>query len=141
MTKALRTLIKLHKQFLDEKRRELVVLEEGRQQIVKFIKSLEVEFEMEKQFTAKAPERSYTFAEYANKVRGKKTEANTKINLFDKEIKKLTDQIHDAYGELKKFEIMKGIKEKKIAAEEGKKRQNELDEIAGVGHQRKMETT
>lgn len=139
MTKSLKTLIKLHKQFLDEKRRDLVVLEDARDVQLDLIKVLETEFENEKQFINGHPERAYTFEKYAEKVKQKEKEANAKIILLDEEIEQLSEQISEAFTELKKYDLMKKRKEEEAEKELMHKNQIDLDEIGAVSHQRKKE--
>lgn len=137
MTKALKTLIKMNKHFLDEKRRELVILEEGREQLFNFIKKLDVDLEMERNFATKSVDKSYTFLQFLQNLRTKQEEAKKKVYALDLQIKELSQQIHEVYSEMKKFDIMKGIKERKAAKEEADKNQAMLDEMGGVAFQRK----
>lgn len=139
MTKTLKTLIKLHKHYLDTKRRELTILEESRDQIVNSVRRMDIEFIAEQEFTAKEPQKYYTYEKYAANVRLKKHQAAQRIKALDKEITILSDQISEAFGELKKFDILKNIKEEEAQKELQRKFQIDLDEIGGIAYQRRKE--
>lgn len=130
----------MYQHFLDEKRRELVVLQENREKAIKSVQELDISFIAEKQFVSKAPEKAFTFTSYIKLFKEKRAKIVKQVKELEAEIDALSDQITEAFGEMKKYEI---LRDKKIAAEEAEMRhktQVNLDEMAGVSYQRKQET-
>ena len=140
MTKALSTLIKLHQQFLDEKRRELVFFEEAREKQKQIITNSNRQIEMEKRVAEQSPDKSYTFFNFLEMEKKKQFEASKNINALNKEIEKVSESISEAFTDLKKYEILKDIKDEEALKEEMKRLQINLDEIGAVSHQRKQDT-
>jgi flagellar biosynthesis chaperone FliJ len=129
----------MHKHLLDEKRRDLVIFEEKREALVEYIRNLEMEFKKEQQFIAGVPERAYTFEKYAQQVKVKKADAAKQIGALDKEIEFLSEQISEAFGEIKKYEIIKEKKEEAAEKDILHKAQIDLDEMAGMAYTRKQD--
>jgi flagellar FliJ protein len=128
--KSIQTLIKLNKQKLDEKRRELAELSTQKDQLLEYSRLMHEELRIEMEFAAREPEMSMTFSGYKKMILGRQENITVAVRDLDKRSAILTDEISDIYSEVKKYEI---VLQQKIAAEEKERKSKEeknLNEIA-----------
>ena len=137
--KGINTLIKLHKRTLDELRRKMVSLESQKAQLQQAIRNLQQELNDEVSLGAKQPEMATFFGEFAKRIKERQEKMRDEIRLLDEQIKKLNEEIFDAFTELKKFEIAKENAQKRAAAEVARKEAVMLDEVAAQQYERKKE--
>ncbi len=132
--KAYNTLIKLSKQQLDEKRRELTNLLDKKEEYLLKIKNLENELREEfKRISNNSNldiEIKSQFMNYANGVLNKQNDLMNLAEKLNPEINKLNDEIFIIFGEMKKIEIFRDIKIEEEEKLFQKKNQLELDEVA-----------
>ena len=77
------------------------------------------------------------FGDFSNRIKKRKEEIAKEVQLLDKQMDVLNNDIRAAFSELKKYEIaLERVKLRAKTAEE-RKETIELDEIAGQQHQRK----
>lgn len=128
--KSIETLIKVSKQELDTKRKELKEIEEQKQQLLKWQKEMDDELKREEKFAAENPHVSMTFDSYRQMVN--KRQQNMQIALHDiaNQIEAVTTQISQLFGEVKKYEIVQQQKLTQLLKEQKKKEAKALDEIA-----------
>jgi len=135
--KELRSLIRLKKWSLDERRRELSELERLRTELCERSDAIDHELERERQFVSQSERPSPGFSSYLNKTIKKRAQ-------LSRSIKQIQDQISEAENFIAiEFEAMKQAEtalERALARQaekEKKAEQAELDEIAGVAHRRR----
>lgn len=133
------TLIKLSKEELDKKRRELGILLDQKDRLLKARQELGESLIRERDYAAENPENSYTFPGFAKGVKIKEEEIDRKVAFFDEHIEKMSELISVAFSELKKYEIINEKKEKELLAEEARKERIMLDEMGLNSFQRKNE--
>ena len=137
--KGLNTLIRLSKRALDELLRNLVSLENQKEQLQQAIRALQKELENEVALAGRQPEMSNFFGEFAKRIKNRQATLQEEIRDIDKKIAKLNEEISEAYGELKKYEIAKENMIARQKAEAARKETIELDEIAQQQFTRKQE--
>lgn len=128
--KGLATLIKLKKRALDELRRQMVALENQKQQFIELSEHLEKELKREILLLKTAPEMSVYFGNFSKRMKQRQETVTQEIKKLDKRIQKLSEEISEAFSELKKFEIAKENAEKRAAKEWQRKEMIRLDEVA-----------
>lgn len=141
MLKPLATLIKINKSELDEKRKELAVFLDKKQKLVDDIKALEESIKYEAENLMKLHEDFRPmFLVFLEATRLKEAIILEDIDKLNPEIERISDEIRDIFSEMKKFEIVKENREAEIEADEARKAQLEIDEIAIMNYTRKNET-
>lgn len=133
--KGLGSLIRLQNWKVDEKRRELGVLEGKRSEFVTQGENLEIEMHQE-QIVAVRDDMNDQYGLYAEQVIERRAKLSNSIAELDKEIVVIHDQLTILYQELKKFEISLERREKEAQIEEQRKTQIELDEMSINMHKR-----
>ncbi len=139
MTKALKTLIKLHKRTLDELRRKITSLERQKEQLLEASAKLEEELQFEIDLGTQQPEMAPFFGDFAKRIKARQEKLAEEVLLINEQIEKLKAEMTVAFGELKKFEIAKTNADKRAAKEAAHKETIALDEMAGQQHRRKHE--
>jgi flagellar FliJ protein len=138
MQKPLKILVKLSKNELDRKRRELAEFLNKKEKKILEIKSLNESLENERDNLTKNPEAAIVFASFLGAIRQKQTAIVEDIEKnIEPKIKKLSEEIADNFAEMKKYEILLERKLAEAQAELNKKTQNTLDEVAMVQHELK----
>ncbi len=137
--KGLATLIKLHKRTLDDLRRRMSSLENQKSQLQLASANLQKELEHEMQLAKKQVEMSGFFGDFAKRMQKRQDDIAQEIRSLDQQMKKLNEEITEAYGELKKFEIAQENAKHRADEEEQRKETILMDEIAGQQHRRKTE--
>lgn len=133
--KGLQSLIRLQNWKVDEKRRELGVLEGKRSEYIKQGEDLEIEMQ-EEQALAERDDMNEQYGLYAAQVIERRENLANNIAELDKEIVVIHDQLSLLYQELKKFEISLERRQKEAETLEKTKAQIELDEMSMNMHQR-----
>lgn len=140
MLKPLATLIKINKAELDERRKNLVILLDSKQQRIDEIKRLEDSIKSEGEKLSELQEEFHPlFLMYIEGVRLKESILLHEINTLNPQINKATEEIAQIYSEMKKYEIIKETRENEIATELRRKDQLEIDEMAIMNFVRKNE--
>lgn len=135
--KGLTTLIKLHKRTLDELRRKMGALEGQKAQLQETSAKLHKELEHEMALASAQPEMGAFFGGFAKRIQKRQEDIAAEVKKLDQQMAKLRENIAEAFGELKKFEIAKDNAKKRVAEEQNRKDTILLDEIAGQQHRRK----
>lgn len=144
MLKPLKTLIKITKYQLDEKRKILNSLLERKAQMIRTIKDLEDEIKAEEKKNETMPlELRMIFPYFVIMMRGRQEIILGEIERLNPQIEKATDELYEVFTENKKYEVLKDKKIEEMNFELTKKNQLELDEIALMkfiryGNQRKQ---
>ncbi len=130
--KNLPILIKLRQRELDNLRRNMSVLEEELAQLQAEEKKLKAQLQYEKKIASQNP---HIAMFYGNFAQGNKQQQQQLKNLqqeLDQKIANIQDEISDAFGELKKFEI---TQENILQREEEYRQQQEQKELDDIGLQ------
>jgi len=128
--KSIETLIKVSKQELDVKRKELKEIEEQKQKLLKWQKDMNDELRREEQFAAQNPHMSMTFDSYRQKVNQMQLNMHVALQETDNQIESISLQISALFSEVKKYEIVHQQKLTQLLKEQRKKETKALDEIA-----------
>lgn len=129
--KSLRTLIKLRKDEVDKRRKEIAEIEARQQKLrdehAKIGGQIIIETEAAREF----PETAVTFASFLKKSLKRQEDLMRTIKQLQQVIDKKRDELLVAFGELKKLEIVLERKIEEQYQAELKREQIMLDEIAG----------
>lgn len=135
--KALLTLIKLHKRKVDEMRRELGILLDAERQILEHRDRFEAQV-LEEQKTAKAdPTAAITYGSYVPLIKKRRENIKHSMTEIQGKIEMMRAGIAEAFNELKKFEILRDVKEKEMLAKEAAREQQMYDELGLQNFSRK----
>lgn len=135
---SLKSVIRLHKWQLDEKRRALVELQNLGDRLRAEAQRLEEEILQEQRAASASFEASFTYANYAKAAMERRTRIAQSIAQVDGQIAAATDEMAEAFQELKRFEL---AEEERLRREKEKLRRKEdamLDETALVGFRRRQ---
>jgi flagellar export protein FliJ len=135
--KGLATLIKLRRRSLDELRRKMVTLENQKRQLQEATARLREELQREMEMAGKRPEMANFFGGFAKRIKTRRDTIAAEITSLDKQMDKLTDEIADAYGEVKKFEIAEENAQKRTEEKEKRRDTVALDEMAAQQDRRR----
>ena len=128
--KSLQPIIRLHKWQLEEKRRELGTLNGLRADLVRQAADLEAEMLREQANAGQSAEAGWTYAGYALGVIRRRVNIQQSIKGIDLRIEVTRGEVATAHRELRKYEIAEEHARARAAAEESRREQSELDEIA-----------
>lgn len=132
--KTLQTLIKIHKRDLDDKRRELVALEEQKAELLEFSKQMKEELAAESELASADPSMSLTFNNYRNMIKNRQATIAGILSELKVKMDSLSYAISEIYGEVKKYEIILQQKIDKKTQEEKSQENKVLDEVAINGY-------
>ncbi len=133
----LKTLIKIARFELDEKRRELVNLQNKKQNILNNITEIDSQMEFEIKNSESNGDAKILLPFYIENMKSKQKYLLESANKLNPDIDKMTIKISEKFNEVKKFEIVLEQKLEELEYEASKKSQLELDEIAILLHERK----
>lgn len=128
--KSLTTLIKLFSRQLDDRRREMVALEQERQQVDAALTSLRADLKAEQDAAAASPESRFSYSNYAKQNNNRQQQLIQELGNIDIKIYTLAHTISMLFTELKKYEIALENKERQLEAEENRKEDIRLGDIA-----------
>ncbi len=135
--KGLKSLIRLHKFRLDERRRGLQELETLRQRLDAALARLEAEVRAEKRTVETAPEMAFAFADYAASARERRLKLIDSIDETERQIEQARDAVNEAFRELKKYQITQANRERLAAQRAARLEQANLDEIGLTVYRRR----
>ena len=136
--KSLDTLIRLHRQGVDEKRLGRVALEEEREALVSLADGLARELEAERRAAAESLEARYTFEAYAERMTARQRAVAGEIATFDATLVRADDEIAAAFRELKRYEISRDTRETRERNALARRERMRLDEIGANQHRRRV---
>lgn len=130
------TLIRLAEQTLDDKRRELGVLQDRLAQAEDHRRVLDDEFRAEQEAAKRNPGPMQTIGAYAQHMVERREQADAAIVEARRRVEEQREEVRLAFAELKRYEITHEARKAKLAAEEARKEQNMLDEVAEATRRR-----
>ena len=135
--KALKSMIRLHRGILDERRRDLVALESRRAQVEAAQSQLEVLLVAEQRVAAGNFEVRFSYPNFA-RVAIKRREALTaERRKVEDEIVKAVAALADVFQDVKRYETALENHRKRLHADSERRHQAALDEVALTIHRRK----
>lgn len=135
--KGLNNLIRMHKWKLDEKRRELVDMEALRDEFSQQVDQLGLAHAREQQIAAEIPEVNFSYANFAIASRQQQENLAQSIAEIAGKIDMLSEEVADCFQELKKYEIVQDMREKKQKIAADRTAQIEQDDLAIDMYRRK----
>lgn len=139
--KGLKTLIRLSKFTVDEKRRTLTALQTREEQIIAEIHKEEERLKEEQRLAAEdATGVGFVYGAYHRAWMKRREVMHQALSLVRQEIEKARDELAEAYRELKTYEITQANREKREREEADRKEQAFLDEVGLNLYRRKGKT-
>ena len=128
--KGIASLIRLHQWQLDQKRRELAMLERARVDCTNQLEKLEQDLVVEQQVAAGSESGMFAYASYAAGVVTRRENLQKSIQDIDKLIGVKHAEVTAAFHEVKRYEIALREAERRREKELARREQMELDEVA-----------
>jgi flagellar export protein FliJ len=130
LAKSLKTLIRLAKWNVDEKRRVLTSLQAREDEILGIIEAEEKQLVEEQRIAAAdATGAGFLYGAYADAWLRRREQLFATLDAVRAEIAVARDHLAEAFGELKTYEITQRERERRAQAEADRKEQQFLDEI------------
>jgi len=134
--KELSTLIRLHRNLVDEHRHRVSQLQNRAEELAAARRRLDEEFEAERQAAAGSVEAGMTFLAFVKVMQRRQAQADHAIAHIRAEIMRAEADLAAAFQDLKKFELAQEERERQIK-EERRRRENQMfDEVAATRHRR-----
>jgi flagellar export protein FliJ len=123
-------LIRLHKWQLDERQRQVVELETLLQGLQAEKERLASELLEEQRIAMENPDGAFGYANYAQMVVDRRRTLDQSIGEVEQEIAQARDELAEAFAELKKYELAAEAAARRAEAQEARRQQIQLDEMA-----------
>lgn len=136
--KGIDTLIRLAKRSLDELRKKQVAMETEKDQLQRAIQSLDNQMRNEMALAAKAPEMGSFYGGFAKRIKERQATLREEVKGVEKRLAKLSEEIMEAFADLKKYEIARDNAKARAKAELARKETIMFDEIAATQFTRKQ---
>ncbi|MSO55123.1 MAG: hypothetical protein EXQ90_08430 [Rhodospirillales bacterium] len=131
MARSLRSLVRLHDYEVDQKRRELAVLISAVNQLEDRARKFEVQIIEEKKVAAAAPAiAGFHYGRFAQVIIDRRKNFARAIAEAEAKVAEGMERLHDAYRDHKKYETAEANREKVELAEDDRRGQLVLDEVA-----------
>ncbi|MCH2546616.1 MAG: hypothetical protein MK052_03255 [Alphaproteobacteria bacterium] len=127
--KGLDTLIKVHQRKLDELRRQMVQLEEQREQLIATAGKLHNELMQERELAAQNPSMAAYMGDFEKRVQARQLEIAKEVVQLDIRLQQLSGAIAESFGEMKKYEITRDNEKERARIIADRKEQSMLDEV------------
>lgn len=128
--KGLPTLVRVRKWELDEKRRKLADLKQLAERLTDALERLSDEVAHERTVAGESADVAHAYAPFAAAaIERKRTLEASKVEV-EEQITQATEELRQAFQELKTFETAQAQRSKRGADERRRRDQNRLDEIA-----------
>ncbi len=135
--RALATLIRLHKQALDDNRARLAGLESESAALYARAERLDAEYESEARVAAASYEAGQAFPAFADRVSAEHQALDREIASLDASIDEAGEAVAAAYRDLKKYEVTRDRRERREKDTEARRDRAYLDEIGLTVHRRR----
>jgi flagellar export protein FliJ len=136
--KGMGSLIRLQRWRLDEKRRKLANLERLKADLETQIRRLETDLGREKGVAATGGAGSMTYPAYLVATLERRRTLETSLADVESQIAAAHDEVHTAFQEMKRYEIVAENQLRRQRAQIARRLQAELDEIGIDRHRRKQ---
>ena len=136
--KGLKTLIRLSKFNVDEKRRLLTALQAREDQILEEIERSKQQLKDEQRIAAEdSTGVGFLYGAYHRAWMGKRDEQDRALAAVRHQIEGARDELAEAYRQQKTYEVTQAAREKREQEEADRKEQIFLDEVGATTHRRK----
>lgn len=136
MSKALATLVRMHRWRLDEKRRAVGELERLRAGLVAQGEKLADELEAEKAAAGESLDASQTLTAYLSSMRERRARLDSSVEDIDRRLDAANAELAECFRTYKTHETALANRLRREEAEAERRQQLTLDEIALHGHRR-----
>lgn len=126
----LKTLIRLKKHALDDKRRQLTDFEIALERLQNEDKRVLSELQAEQKAASERGEPSYTLAAYSERIRQRRFLLADNIQKLEIQIISVREEMQDLFKELKTLEITQENRRQRALKEQTQRENQEMDEIA-----------
>jgi len=130
--------IRLHRWQVDEKGRKLRELQDLAQRLSADIDGLAAELRGEQAAAARSVEAHAAYERYAARNMAQRRNLARSVAELESEIEAARAELAEAHGELKRYEIIQGDREKRLQLRAKRLEQMTADEIALAGHRRRQ---
>ena len=137
MTKSLKTLIRLARWDVDEKRRVLVAFQAREEEILATIQAAEQQLIHEQQVAAANGEAGFLYGAFAAAWLHRRAELETTLTEVRAQIEIARDELAEAFRQHKTYEVTQANRDRREREEADRKEQAVLDEIGLEIHRRK----
>ena len=136
---SLKTIIRLQKWKLDEKRRALSELQSLADRLMAEIERLKEEIAAEQNAARTNPEYAFTYSNYIRAAMERGERLTQSMGQVEAQISVATDEMAEAFQELKRYELAEEERLKREKDKLKRKEANMLDETALVGFRRRQQ--
>jgi len=138
MAKDLKSLIRLHKWIVDEKRRQLGELLRMLHDLEERARHLEDELAREQKIARAAPDTAgFLYGNYAEAVIQRRARLKMSIASSETVVEAARQALNEAYRDLKKYEVAQAVRERRQAEDAARREQIFLDDVGIESHRQK----
>lgn len=131
-------IIRLRRWQLDEKRRALTDLETLSDRLAEDARRLEAELRAEQQAASQDEAARAAYAAYAREVIARRQRIEQSRQAVETQIGAARDEVREAFSEIKKYEQLQALRERRQKAERTRREQAAFDEVALETHRRRQ---
>lgn len=135
--KSIKTLIRVKKREMDALKRQQGILEQQREEIHSIMVGLANQLVDELKAAQAMPEMGHFFGDYSAAIKKRQDFMHTHLRKVEIELDKLTAQLRERFGEMKKFELALANWQKRRDEAVARKLSQEMDEIGIRGYVRR----
>jgi flagellar export protein FliJ len=138
--KSITTLLRVKQREMDALKRQQGILENQREEIHTIINGLANQLASEMKTAQAMPEMAHFFGDYAATIKQRQEMMHGHLRRLEAELIKLSEQIRERFGEMKKYELVLANWEKRRAEVAKSRDQQAMDELGIRGYIRRHET-
>jgi flagellar biosynthesis chaperone FliJ len=135
--KSLTTLIRIKQREMDALKRQQGILESQREEVVKIIDGLANQLISELKAAQDMPDMAHFFGNYSASIKQRQEMMHGHLRRVEVELDKLSLQLRERFGEMKKFELALANWKKRRDDAQKHREQQEMDEIGIRGYIRR----
>ena len=135
--KSIKTLLRVKQREMDALKRQQGILEQQREDVYSIIEGLGNQLVSELKAAQNMPEMAHFFGDYSAAIKKRQEMMHGHLQKVEIEINKITDQIRERFGEMKKYELAIANWQKRKDAVAAARLQQEMDEIGIRGYVRR----
>ena len=135
--KSIKTLIRVKQREMDALKRQQGILEQQREEIHSIMVGLANQLVDELKAAQAMPEMGHFFGDYSAAIKKRQDFMHTHLRKVEVELDKLTLQLRERFGEMKKFELALANWQKRKDEAVARKLAQEMDEIGIRGYVRR----
>lgn len=137
--KSITTLLRVKQREMDVLKRQQALLENQREEVKGRMARLHQQLLDEMKSAENMPEMSHFFGDFSVTIKKRQEQMAVHLGKLDVELEKLTVQLLERFGEMKKYELALANWKKRKAETENRRSQQYMDEVAIRGYIRRDE--